>query len=146
MKLGLQCYVLNLDQKISGKAENENWLSANIELLKSPRSVIGKRNHCTSSAIISGTLNIIQSHLHSLQINLETFHFSETVRVFSNPTPITQSSINHLTEQKPATMRLIITNTPHALNIASSPMSNEILDSPVSFFLLINTRNKKIKS
>ena len=78
-------------------------------------------------------------------MNLETFHFSETVRVFSNPTPITQRIINHLIEQKPATIRLIIKNTPHALNNTSSPMSNEILDSPLSLILLISTRNKKIK-
>ena len=36
-----------------------------------------------------------QSLSQSLGITLETFHFPETVEVFSNPTPITQSSINH---------------------------------------------------
>ena len=31
---------------------------------------------------------------------METYHFSETVQVFSNPTPITQSSINLLYKKK----------------------------------------------
>ena len=34
------------------------------------------------------------THPKSLGITLERFHFPETVQVFSNSTPITQSSIN----------------------------------------------------
>ena len=47
---------------------------------------------------LSSTAYVLYTHPYtypeSFGITLETFHFPETVQVFSNPTPITQSNIN----------------------------------------------------
>ena len=41
-----------------------------------------------------GNLKVLYTHTQCLGITLETFHFPETVPVLSNPTPISQRSIN----------------------------------------------------
>ena len=57
----------------------------------------------------------------NLGITLKTFHLPETVQVFSNPTPITQSSINLQYNKNQPSLAQPSTKSRRALNYATSP-------------------------
>ena len=71
----------------------------------------------SSSTYNKDSLKLLYTHPQGLRITLKTFHFPETMQVLSNPTPITQSSINPQCPigQKPTIIGLIIHkhSTPH---------------------------------
>ena len=75
------------------KTEIENWLPIGYNLWS---SWLGTRSHnCYICSSANGkSLQVLYTHPLSLVITLKIFHFPETVQVFSNSTPITQSSIN----------------------------------------------------
>ena len=70
------------------KAGIKNWSRIEHAAWKSP-----KWGTC-SSTNNEGNLKIIYTHPKSFETILVTFHFTESVLVFLNPTPITQSNTN----------------------------------------------------
>ena len=104
------------------KAGIENWLRVEPAAWESP--ILG-----TCSRTNNGTsLKILYTHPQSLGTTLETFHFPETVRVFSNSTPITQSSINLQKNKNQPPLAFLSTNTPHALDYAN-PLAKRLRGS-----------------
>ena len=95
-QLLLNTNMIKQESKISHSQES-NWGSPDWQRKVTTTTL--------SSAITEKSHNILNTHLQSLGTTLETFHFPETVQIFSNPTPITKSRIN--LQQKPTTIGLI---------------------------------------
>ena len=70
------------------------------------------------------SLKVLYAHPQSLGITLETFHFPETVQVFSNPTTHHSEQHQPPIKQKTTTIHLIIYkhSTQHTLNYTISLM------------------------
>ena len=75
------------------KKRTQNWLPMGIDT-ESPYWISAVITITPYSANNRETSKVLYTHTQSLGIKLATFHFPETVQAFSNPTYITQSSIN----------------------------------------------------
>ena len=95
-----------------------------------------------SSANNEGKLKIIYTHPKNFETILVTFHFTESVLVFLNPTPITQSNTN--LKQNKIQPPLALSSTKKTEGKVINPWGN----TRKSWALLppLNIRNKKIKT
>ena len=85
------CAPIDPDHKFRNKIL-ENWLLMQIDLI-SPNWEPTVITTTPYSINVGRSLKVWCNYSYSLGITLETFHFPETIQMFLNPSPITQSSI-----------------------------------------------------